>query len=179
MGTFLAPLPSPEHIFASTNDPEFCSILAALLAMTDDDDVGARESPRVVDESFAPTAYSTALPSFFFDDQHDPQAATPFPASVSLLGSLPPHVPVDAAHHELKARSAPRDLPRTRGSVGGRRRAHREDLATPERRPAGGGCGYGSGAPSGGTDWTPHRARTLSSGHGWRIDFQYRSGTPH
>ncbi|CAN6358766.1 unnamed protein product [Urochloa humidicola] len=99
MGTFLAPLPSPEHIFASTNDPEFSSILAALLTMTDDDDVGAGEPPRVVDESFAPTDYSTALPSFF-DDQHDTQAATPFPAPVSLLGSPPSHVPVDAAHHE-------------------------------------------------------------------------------
>ncbi|CAN6345492.1 unnamed protein product [Urochloa humidicola] len=100
MGTFLAPLPSPEHIFASTNDPEFSSILTALLTMTNDDDVGAGEPPRVVDESFAPTDYSTALPSFFFDDQHDTQAATPFPAPVSLLGSPPPHVPVDAAHHE-------------------------------------------------------------------------------
>ncbi|CAL5096749.1 unnamed protein product [Urochloa decumbens] len=100
MGTFLAPLPSPQPIFAAANDPEFSSILAALLAMNDDDS-GAGEPPPRADESFAAADdLTTTLPAFFFD-QHDPPAAIPFPAPVPLAPPPPPPVPVDdAAHHQ-------------------------------------------------------------------------------
>ncbi|CAL4902616.1 unnamed protein product [Urochloa decumbens] len=99
MGTFLAPLPSPQPIFAAANDPELSSILAALLAMNEDD-FGSGEPPWA-DESFAAADdLTTTLPAFFFD-QHDPPAAMPFPAPVPLAPPPSPPVPVDdAAHHQ-------------------------------------------------------------------------------
>ncbi|CAL4895389.1 unnamed protein product [Urochloa decumbens] len=117
MGTFLAPLlPSPQPTFAAANDPEFSSILAALLAMNDDDYFGG-ESPRA-GESFAAADDLTSLPAFFFD-QHDPPTAMPFPAPVPLAPPPPP-VPVDAAHHGGTAKRK-RGRQTTTSSPSGRR----------------------------------------------------------
>ncbi|XP_072148443.1 uncharacterized protein [Setaria viridis] len=143
MGTFLAPLSSPQPIFNAANDPEFSPILAM-----NDDDVG--EPPRA-DETFA-AADSTTLPAFFVD-QHDQPAAMLFPAPVSL-GPPPPLAPVDAAHHDGSA-GASRPAKRGRGQ---------QTTGSPSAGSGGGNTGQAAGGASARASRRVWRARTPSSG---------------
>ncbi|RLN28057.1 hypothetical protein C2845_PM05G26030 [Panicum miliaceum] len=83
MGTFLAPLPSPQPIFGAANDPEFSSILAELFDMNDG---GGGEPPRT-DQSF--TADTTTLPAFsVHQHEHDqPGAGFPWTAAATCPGT--------------------------------------------------------------------------------------------
>nr|CAB3464152.1 unnamed protein product [Digitaria exilis] len=85
MDTFLARLPSPQPSFAAADDPELSSILAALLAMHDDD---VREPPPRADEYLAADS-ATAFPSFSVH-QHDQPTAMPFPPVASARPLPPP-----------------------------------------------------------------------------------------
>ncbi|OEL26930.1 hypothetical protein BAE44_0012051 [Dichanthelium oligosanthes] len=110
MGTFLAALPSPQPIFAAANDPELSSILAALLAMNNDDDFG--ELPPADDEFFAADSTALPVPAFFVHQYYQP-AAMPFPPVP--MPPPPPLAPVHAADHEGTSAGALQPAKRKRG----------------------------------------------------------------
>nr|CAB3460434.1 unnamed protein product [Digitaria exilis] len=98
MDTFLEPLPSPQPSFvAGTYDPELSSILAALLAMHDDD---VREPPPPRADEYLAADRATVLPAFLV---HQP------------VRPPPPLAPVDAHCEATAGASRPTAKRKRRG----------------------------------------------------------------